>query len=1147
MNHEPATARGLPSRGGRFETSGTHSWSGFGFRVQSLPAWLLLLVLCAACGRSERDASTLFTRLGADATNVSFVNRVEDEPDFNPLDYLYFYDGGGVAIGDVNNDSLPDLFFTGNQVANKLYLNKGNFEFEDVTAQAGVGGDPDAWSTGVTMADVNGDGWMDIYVCQVHHRSKEGHNLLYINDGDGTFTERAQQYGLDFEGLSTQAAFFDYDRDGDLDLYLLNHSVHSRDTFRRAWRRIIDAPRAGDKLYRQEASGRFTDVTEKAGIYSSVLGYGLGLAISDINYDGWPDIYVGNDFHENDYLYVNNGDGTFSDSLQRVIGHTSRSSMGNDVADVNNDGRVDIVSLDMLPGDLETYRQSGGVDDEELAQIKRDFGYAPQYARNTLQLHRGRGPQGHSLFSEIGRYAGIHATDWSWAGLLADLDNDGWKDLVVTNGIFRRPNDLDYIEYISRPEVQRRLNQAPIDEQLQIARRMPSVKISNYAFKNNGDLTFTDRAAEWGLGAPSFSNGAAYGDLDNDGDLDLVVNNVNMAAFVYRNNSDTLRSGHYLTVALHGAGDNTSGIGAKVIIEAGGERLYQEQMPTRGFQSSVSHTLHVGLGAHAEVDSLLVVWPDGRFQRLYQVEANQRLDLWQRDAKGMYPYEQQPATTPYFEDVTAQAGVEFRHQENDPQDFKRHPLLPHALSTEGPALAIGDVDGDGRDDMYVGGARGQAGALFRQREAGRFEASDASVFRPDRDHEDVDATFMDVDGDGDLDLYVVSGGGDLEVGHRLLQDRLYLNDGTGQFTRSEGHLPVLRADGACVAAADYDGDGDVDLFVGSRSVPRQYGVSPESYLLENDGSGQFDDVTQARAPELQRIGMVTDAQWADIDGTGELDLVVAGEWMPITVFSNEGGEMVDATEALGLSPSSGWWNTVRAADFDGDGDVDLMAGNLGTNSIFRAAEAAPLMLFVDDFDGNGTTDPILAEDIDGHLYTWARRDELLEQIPSLREQLPTYEAYADRTVSDLFGPEALQAATVKTAATLASSYFERREEGFERRALPQEVQFAPVQSLLAMDFDRDEDTDVILGGNRFKTDRKQGRYDASYGTLLRGDGKGRFSAIPLDGRQFILRGEVRGMDVLRAGEVVLVAVARNDAPLQLFRLRPPQRGQVGRR
>lgn len=1108
------------------------------YRVYLLLFWSISVLVVSGCKQSgQHEASHLFTLMPESETNITFNNQIADRPKFNILDYLYFYDGGGVAVGDINNDGLPDILFTGNQVSNKLYLNKGNFVFKDITARADIKSTDDEWSTGVTMADVNGDGWLDIYISQVNHLSKKGHNLLYINNGDTTFTERAEEYGLDFEGLSTQAAFFDYDLDGDLDLYLLNHSIHTRDSFTEAWQRIVDAPRSGDKLYRNDGE-HFTDVTRDAGIYSSNLGYGLGLAISDMNNDGWPDIYIGNDFHENDYLYFNNGDGTFSEELQRVIGHTSRSSMGNDIADFNNDGYMDILSLDMLPEDIETYRKSGGPDSEKLNRIKQDFGYAPQYARNTLQLNRGFDSEGYPLFSEIGVHAGVDATDWSWAGLFADLDNDGWKDLFVTNGIVRRPNDLDYIRYVSQPKIQRILNQETGERQLEVIEKMPSVEIPNYAYQNKGDLTFTDQAEAWGLATPAFSNGAAYADLDNDGDLDLVVNNINNPAFIYQNNSDTLQNGHYLKIKLEGEGQNTTGIGSKILIETNGKEFYQEQTPTRGFQSSVPHTLYFGLGDIPQADSLLVIWPDGRYQRLYDIATDQQLVLRQNEASGSYSYDSNKTGNTLFREVTSKFNIDYVHRENDFVDFERQPVMPHKLSTQGPALAVGDVNGDGLDDFYAGGAHDRQGQLFIQNNDGTFELSSGDTFKQDSNYEDVDAIFFDANGNGYPDLYIVSGGGEFAEENQSLQDRLYLNDGKGNFIRSLDSIPDIRTNGASVVPADYDNDGDLDLFVGSRSISWQYGKSPASYLLENDGTGTFKDVTREKAPDLLNIGMVTDAVWADFNSNERPDLILAGEWMPITVLINSEGILADSTHSLGLGKTNGWWNTLLADDFNEDGYIDLVAGNLGTNSIFQASETSPLELFVNDFDNNGTSDPLLVEYHDNKRYSVARRDELLKQVPGFRKRLPTYGSYAELTLEELIDKNKWEGSARKRAYTFRSAYIKNRgKEGFVKHDLPDEVQFSPVQAFLSDDFNNDGNLDILTGGNFFGGDTKQGRYDASYGNLLLGDGQGNFKVTPPAESGFVIRGEVRSIKTVDiSGDSSLIMVARNNNTLQLFRV-----------
>ena len=1075
--------------------------------------------------RSAPDGSTLFTLLDEKTTGISFTNTLTSEPEFNILDYLYFYDGAGVALGDIDKDGLDDIFFTSNQGSNRLYLNKGDFRFEDVSETAGITSEASEWSTGVTMADVNGDGWLDIYVCQVNYRNKTGRNQLFINNRDGSFTDEARAYGLDFEGLSTQAAFFDYDRDGDLDVYLLNHSIHTRESFVQSWRRIVDAP-LGDRLYRNDG-GRFTNVTHDAGIYSSVLGYGLGLAVSDVNLDGWPDIYIGNDFHENDYLYLNDRDGSFTEVLQRVMGHTSQSSMGNDIADINNDGLADIVSLDMMPADRVSYMKSGGPDSDELARIKQNFGYGPQVARNTLQIHRGFDADSLPLFSEIGAYAGVHATDWSWASLFADLDNDGWKDLFITNGIPRRPNDLDYVAHISTPAAQRTLNLGSIEEQLALTERMPAYRLSNFAFQNSKDDSFFDRSEAWGLNTAGYSNGAAYGDLDNDGDLDLAVNNIDAPAFVYRNNIDAQES-HFLAIQLAGDGLNTSGIGARVTVYAGELRQYREQMPTRGFQSSVSHTLHFGLGDVGRVDSLEVIWPDGRYQRKYGVAADQRLVFRQNEANERYSKPQPAARRVLFSEWNAEQALNFRHREDAYFDDAAQPLIPHKLSTQGPALAVADVNGDGLDDVYLGGAHEQAGRLFIQLPGSSFVPG-AEPFDADRAYEDVDAAFFDAEGDGDLDLYVVSGGGRYAAGDSLLMDRLYINDGRGRFDRSRNRLPPLTADGCCVAPADIDADGDADLFVGSRSVPGAYGVSPASYLLENDGKGVFTDATEEKAAALSNAGMVTSAVWADFLGDDGLDLAFAGEWMPITILENKDGALGVAHR---LEGTSGWWQSLLAADFDGDADLDLMAGNLGTNALLEP----PLVLYTHDLDNNATIEPILAREIDGRFEPWARRDELLRQAPVLADRIPTYATYAHISLPELLGETVLLQASMKRVETFLSLYFDNAGGGvFRAHELPAQVQWSPLTAMLSTDVNDDGRLDLMAAGNFFGANTMQGRYDASYGLVLVGDGTGFLTPIPTPESGFIVRGEASAMKslTLEGGRRAVIVARNNDTP-QIF-------------
>ncbi len=1088
-------------------------------------AWIavILAVLLAGCTRD-----TLFKRLSPQDTGIGFRNDLPADTTFNILNYLYYYDGGGVAAGDVNGDGLIDLYFTASALSNRLYLNRGDFRFEDATDQAGVAGEGD-WTKGVAMADVNGDGLLDIYVSNVAYLDKQGRNELFINRGDGAFTDQAAAYGLAHEGFSTQAAFFDYDGDGDLDMYLLNHSLHVEDTYGPDTLRYERHPRAGDKLFRNDG-GFFTDVSDSAGIYGGRIGYGLGVAASDLDNDGCPDLFVSNDFHEHDYLYYNNCDGTFTESIRTAMGHASRASMGNDAADFNNDGRIDIVVLDMLPERQEYRNRSDIGESREIYDLKRRFGYHHQVARNTLQLNRGL-----RRFSEIGYLAGIEATDWSWGSLFADLDHDGRQDLFVTNGIPRRPNDMDYAQFAAAPGVQAALAREITPETYALIERMPEVRIANYAFRNDGELSFTNQTRAWGLDDPGFSNGAVYADLDNDGDLDLVVNNIDEPAAVYENRSDRFPDRHYLQVRLEGQGPNTAGIGTKVMLYAGGGMQMREHMPVRGWQSSVDPRLHIGLGARARADSLLVVWPDGRRQTLTDVAADRMIVLRQEDAAEVHRPAPQP--DPLFEEVTSLLDFDFRHEENAYFDFNREGLMPHKISTEGPALAAGDVNGDGRADIFAGGAKRQAARLFLQQADGRFASVSDALWRADSLHEDVDAAFFDANGDGALDLYVVSGGNEYWGQADALLDRLYIGDGTGGFVRDPDALPPNYVNGCCVAPRDFDGDGDMDLFVGGRVEANNYGEIPYSYLLENDGSGIFADVTETCAPGLSRAGMVSGAAWTDYDSDGLDDLVVAGEWTPVRVFAQRNGRFVEQ-ETPGLAGSEGWWQDIAVEDMDDDGDPDLILGNLGRNSSVRADREAPALMYIRDFDGDGNTDHILTVMRDGGRYPIATRDEIIFQMPSLLRAFPTYADFGEGRYEDLFTDEERAGALVRQANTFASAWAENLGDGsFTLRELPAEAQFSPVYAILPGDFDNDGRKDLILGGNFYGVRPSRGRYDAGYGLLLRGDGQGGFEAVDPAESHLLLEGEVRALRLVPHERGPLLFVARSDDTVKALRSR----------
>jgi enediyne biosynthesis protein E4 len=1105
---------------------------------------LLLLIFAGIttmfCSCSDAPAAGhLFTKLPASHTGVDFANNVTYTEEINPYTFRSFYNGGGVGIGDINNDSLPDLFFCSNQHSNKLYLNKGNFVFEDITAKAGLTSD-DIWSTGVTLADVNGDGWLDIYVCKSGNiKGNDRGNELYINNGNLTFTPRAKEYKLDNRGLSTHAAFFDFDNDGDLDCYLLNNSFRSvgnYDLIRD--QRLLTDSLGGNKLFRNDGIF-FTDITAQSKIYSSSIGFGLGVTISDIDKDGWQDIYVSNDFFERDYLYINRKDGTFEETAEKYLNELSLNAMGADIADINNDGYSDIYVTDMLPGNEARIKSKASFENWDKYQSNIKNGYYRQFMRNTLQLNQGTrlDHQGKKemFFSEISRFANVYATDWSWGALISDLDNDGFKDIFVANGIGKDITDQDYITYTNAANMD--IRQQVLNKEKNIITRLvdriPSEAIPNCVFRNKGDTTFENIAKSWGLDQPSFSNGSAYGDLDGDGDLDLVVNNVNMACFIYRNETTTRYPRHkYLKVSLKGEGKNRYGLGSKVTIYYNGTLSYQEQMPMRGFESTVDACLNFGLGKCTLIDSVVTEWPGGKRSVMRSVQPNQHIVILQSEAlQANSPIK--PDIIPFLSTTEENFGLDFIHRENAYVDFDRDKLIFQMLSTQGPHMAKGDINKDGLDDIYICGAKDQAGVLYKQAASGRWVRTNEILFENDRQSEDTDALFFDCDRDGDQDLYVCSGGSEISPNSSALISRLYINDGKGNYSRSPQVLPsFIFESSSCVRAADFDGDGDQDLFVGVRLKPLSYGHPCRGYILQNDGRGQFTDVTAKVAGGLLEAGMITDAQWLDYDADGQPDLAIAGEYMPIRIFHNEGGQLAETTERAGLKESNGWWNRLAVADINADGRPDLVAGNHGMNSRFKASKDQPVSLLVNDFDGNGSVEQIITSYNGDSAYPVVLRHDLVGVLPYLKNKYLYYADYKEQTISDIFTEEQLKKAVRVDAYELRSCVFINSGKGqFNKLALPTAAQLSPVHGILVQDMDADGKTDLVLGGNFYESKPETGIYDASYGIMLKGDGYGGFSAVKPEQSGIYIRGAVRDIISVKAGNKNLVLWAMNNRPV----------------